>query len=610
MFFSTETLKQHGKEAHSNPFSLGNEELSLTGEMKTDEIQGFSVFNKVGPRRRAQTAKLTTLEGSYPTKEEASSIPSSFILRFFLRFISIFPEKLNFTHKPGLPGFVKGGNPFDLPKELWFETLKLITLVKNAFKILAQTLFRRLWNTGRKWVKIEDIRRVFWFPSKKAVYISCNWKNDAFFGSLFLNGCNPIMIKKYTEDQDQQKIPMETLEKLYPDIKESIRNGSIYVVDYAILDDLPEGEVNGYPQFLAAPIVLLQETKEELIPIAIQMKQRSGVDNPVFTPKDKPEAWLLAKIWVRNSDFYIHELVSHLLRTHLMGEIFFIANYSMADQHPISRLLRTTGRYTLPINITARNTLINEGGFFTEYTAFKKGAQWEVLKRATEEITYQSLCLPDNLKYRGVEDLKNYAYRDDGMAIWDAIKEFVEDVVNGCYKSDEDVWKDTELQQMVMYIYNFGFLQKKDCPSSLQTREEAIKYITMIMFTCSAQHASVNNGQYDIYAWMPNGPTTMRKPPPKDKEVTEHDIMSTLPEIDTTLEGMKVARFLSQEPQDFVPLGKYPEEVAFERHMRDPIPKFQKKLKEIGEKIDKRCHLQEFPYDYMHPGKMENSITI
>ena len=34
-----------------------------------------------------------------------------------------------------------------------------------------------------------------------------------------------------------------------------------------------------------------------------------------------------------------------------------------------------------------------------------------------------------------------------------------------------------------------------DCPQVLKTREEAIKYITMIMFTCSAQHAAVNHGQ-------------------------------------------------------------------------------------------------------------------
>ncbi|KAJ8279478.1 hypothetical protein COCON_G00065440, partial [Conger conger] len=132
--------------------------------------------------------------------------------------------------------------------------------------------FRRLCNFRRKWKKIDDIRNVFWFPSKKAAYVSQNWKNDGFFGNLFLNGCNPMMIKRYTEDQ--QKIPMETLEKVYPDIKENIENGSIYVVDYGILDDIVGGILKKTPQFLAAPIVLLQQTEEELKPIAIQLIQK------------------------------------------------------------------------------------------------------------------------------------------------------------------------------------------------------------------------------------------------------------------------------------------------------------------------------------------------
>ncbi|KAJ8245168.1 hypothetical protein GJAV_G00274370 [Gymnothorax javanicus] len=132
----------------------------------------------------------------------------------------------------------------------------------------------------------------------------------------------------------------------------------------------------------------------------------------------------------------------------------------------------------------------------------------------------------------------------------------------------------------------------------------------MIMFTCSAQHAAVNHGQYDTYAWMPNGPTTMRRPAPTHKDVTDSDIMDTLPGIGVTLEAMKVAEFLSQDPNDFVPLGKYPDEIGCEKHMRDAVKTFQKRLTEIGEKIEKRSKSQEFPYEYLHPARMENSVTI
>ncbi|KAJ8375127.1 hypothetical protein SKAU_G00057070 [Synaphobranchus kaupii] len=561
-----DTIDRHGK---------GSAAISYNGssDKGTNDNIPDSLTN-VSCRRRANVPESDDHQQMLSEsigKKEASSKPNSIFYSFLLGIISIFPEQLHFTYKPGIPGFVKGGNLFDLPKELWFDTLKLVTLILNAVKISAQTIFRRFWNFCHKWEKIDDIRKVFWFTSKKAAYVSQNWKDDAFFGNLFLNGCNPMMIKMYTEDQ--QKIPMETLQKLYPDIRENIQNGSIYVVDYEILHGLLKGWDQNSPQYLSAPIVLLQQTGDELKPIAIQLTQKHGPDNPVFSPQDKPEAWLLAKIWVRNSDFIVHELVFHLLRTHLMGEIFFIASNCMAGNHPLARILCATGRYTLPINITARNTLINKGGFFMEYTALGKDAQWVIIERATQDITYESLCLPDNLKHRGVENLKNFHYRDDGMDIWDAIYEFVHEVVYAYYKSDDAIFQDKELQDMVNSIYLYGFLQKQDCPSVLNTREEAIKYITMIMFTCSAQHAAVNNGQFDIYAWMPNGPTTMRKPVPTVKEVTEKDIMDTLPNIDTTLEAMKVTRFLSQVSKDFVALGDYPEEVASERSMREPIIK-------------------------------------
>ncbi|KAG9328739.1 hypothetical protein JZ751_010845 [Albula glossodonta] len=196
------------------------------------------------------------------------------------------------------------------------------------------------------------------------------------------------------------------------------------------------------------------------------------------------------------------------------------------------------------------------------------------------------------------------------MDIWDAIYKFVSEVVYEYYTDDSKIQTDKELKHLVSKIYDYGFLQKPDCPQTLKTREEAIKYITMIMFTCSAQHASVNNGQYDIYAWMPNGPTTMQSPPPVDKEVTEQYIMESLPDINTTLESMRVAAFLSHRSKDFVPLGKYPEVVAFDKRMRGPIERFQKRLKEIEKKIEKRSTLKDFPYEYLHPAHMENSITI
>ncbi|XP_072570214.1 polyunsaturated fatty acid 5-lipoxygenase-like [Paramormyrops kingsleyae] len=507
----------------------------------------------------------------------------------------------------GLPSFEKHGDFLKLQKDLWFGPHKLLVIIKNGIVVAIQTWLRKHNKFGRRWKKIDDIKSVFLFPSKKAKDISENWKDDAFFGSQFLNGCNPGMIQMCTEIPE--KIP--GISDVCPDISELIQKEKIYMVDYELLDNIKDDIIHGHRQYLAAPIVLLQETAQGLMPIAIQLKQKPGEENPIFTPKDA-EAWLLAKIWVRNSDFYIHELVSHLLKTHLLAEIIIFSIFtSLHDHHPIRRIFAVTGRYTIPINIAARNTLTNKTGFFKEYTGFGVDAQCKVLDRAVKQLTYKSLCLPDNLKSRGVQKLDNYHYRDDGMQIWDAISEFLQKVVDTYYNDDSDIKKDEELQNFFRCIYHYGFEGQTDFPETVETKAEAVEYLSMVMFTCSAQHAAVNHGQYDTYAWMPNGPTTMRQPPPRNAdEVDEDYIMNTLPDMETTLQGMSVARFLSQATEDFVALGTYADDVSNDPHLRDVIKNFQEKLHDIGEKIKERSKSQKFSYEYLYPSNIENSIAI
>ena len=44
-----------------------------------------------------------------------------------------------------------------------------------------------------------------------------------------------------------------------------------------------------------------------------------------------------------------------------------------------------------------------------------------LLSRASQRITYRSLCVPDDLQLRGVEALPNSFYSRDARRIWDAL---------------------------------------------------------------------------------------------------------------------------------------------------------------------------------------------
>ena len=39
-------------------------------------------------------------------------------------------------------------------------------------------------------------------------------------------------------------------------------------------------------------------------------------------------------------------------------------------------------------------------------------------------MTYNSLCIPDDIAERGLEDVPNFHYRDDGLRLWDIINRY------------------------------------------------------------------------------------------------------------------------------------------------------------------------------------------
>lgn len=209
--------------------------------------------------------------------------------------------------------------------------------------------------------------------------------------------------------------------------------GNIFIADYEVLNGVTPNSTDPCTlQYLAAPICLLyKNSQNKIMPIAIQVSvpcwkcgscernntnnwysisiffyiilitsfiiftqlgQTPGDDNPIFLPSDEQYDWLLAKIWVRSSDFHIHQTVTHLLRTHLISEVFGIAMYrQLPAVHPVFKvniswfhsvhddvnnihcikgylwllqLLLPHIRFTIAINTKAREQLICECGLF------------------------------------------------------------------------------------------------------------------------------------------------------------------------------------------------------------------------------------------------------
>ncbi|XP_067255888.1 hydroperoxide isomerase ALOXE3-like isoform X2 [Chanodichthys erythropterus] len=522
------------------------------------------------------------------------------------------------VYAEGTPQVIDYDTASALPAEVRFSFTKESDFYSSAGKQLAALKLTGLADSRKSWESISQLGVIICGSRGKTIeYTREHWDEDEFFGYQFLNGLNPMMIQRcsklpvnfpVTNDMVKDSLRGSSLEQ-------EMKKGKIFLSDYKMLDGLVGNVVSGRQQYLTAPLVLLYcNPHGMMLPIAIQLKQKPSKENPIFIPTDSKADWKLAKIFVRNAEFGVHEVDFHLLRTHLLAEVFTVSTLrNLPSPHPLYKLLFPHIRYTLQINIMARNDLISKDGAITVYSGVGGESLVKLLKRATASLTYSALCLPENIAERGLENVPHYYYRDDGMKLWNIINKFVAAFLSHYYQTDAHVQKDTELHRWISEIFTNGFLGRdgSGIPSSFKTVTELIKFVTMVIFTASAQHAAVNNGQFDLGGWMPNYPTALRKPPPKVKgQTTEDSILETLPDVSTTVNGMAVLRLLSKDSADHYPLGYFPENLYDEEVPCKLIEEFQKDLKELSDLIEERNKKLALPYIYLNPKTVDNSVAI
>ncbi|XP_054688110.1 polyunsaturated fatty acid 5-lipoxygenase isoform X3 [Grus americana] len=276
---------------------------------------------------------------------------------------------------PGFPLSIDAHSHSDLPRDIQFDNEKGIDFILNYSKAMENLYVNRFMHMFQSsWSDFADFERIFVRISNTiSEYVMQHWKEDFMFGYQFLNGCNPVLIRRCAEIP--KKLPVTTdmvecsLERNLT-LEEEAKQGNIFIVDYELLDGVDANKTDPCTiQYLAAPICLLYKNLEnKIVPIAIQLGQKPGPDNPIFLPSDATYDWLLAKIWVRSSDFHIHQTVTHLLRTHLVSEVFSIAMFrQLPAVHPLFKLLVPHMRFTIAINTKAREQLICECGLFDKY---------------------------------------------------------------------------------------------------------------------------------------------------------------------------------------------------------------------------------------------------
>uniref|UniRef100_A0A452UMV9 Arachidonate 5-lipoxygenase n=1 Tax=Ursus maritimus TaxID=29073 RepID=A0A452UMV9_URSMA len=468
---------------------------------------------------------------------------------------------------PGFPLSIDAKCHKDLPRDIQFDSEKGVDFVLNYSRAMENLFINRFMHMFQSsWSDFADFEKIFVKISNTiSERVMNHWQEDLMFGYQFLNGCNPVLIRRCTKLPEKLPVTTEMVEcslERQLALEQEVEQGNIFIVDFELLDGIDANRTDPCTlQFLAAPVCLLYKNlANKIVPIAIQLNQVPGDENPIFLPSDAKYDWLLAKIWVRSSDFHVHQTITHLLRTHLVSEVFGIALYrQLPAVHPIFKLLVAHVRFTIAINTKAREQLICEYGLFDKANATGGGGHVQMVQRAMQDLTYTSLCFPEAIKARGMdskEDIPYYFYRDDGLLVWEAIKTFTAEVVGIYYRSDQVVEEDQELQDFVKDVYVYGMRGKKASgfPKSIKTREKLSEYLTVVIFTASAQHAAVNFGQLF--------------------------------------------------------LGMYPEEHFIEKPVKEAMARFRKNLDTIVSVIAERNKNKKLPYYYLSPDRIPNSVAI
>ena len=488
------------------------------------------------------------------------------------------------------------------------RTLKMIVQEVLMFK-------SRLGVSPDRPESLDDYREIF--NAIGLPPICSDYQNDESFAYMRIAGPNAVMIRRVNKLDDRLPLTDAMFAAIKPgdSLEAAGAEGRLFLADYKMVEDVEDGTYPHGQKYLYAPLAVfvVEKDTKKLMPVAIQIKQQPGPDNPIFTPDDKFN-WLIAKTIVEIADANIHEAVTHLARTHLFMEPFVVSSHrQLSSRHPLHHLLMPHFEGTLNINELAWKFLIANRGGVDQLAGGTIQATRKLSVRGVQDYLFNEQFLPRALHDRGVDDtdaLPLYPYRDDAMLYWNSIRQWVGDYTSLFYHNQSDIADDIELSEWHNELIspNGGRINGMGRKNRVFSPNELNDTLTMIIYTCSVQHAAVNFPQYDLMSYTPNMPLAGYAPAPTSKTgATEQDYLDQLPPMDMAELQMDLGYMLGTV--HYTQLGEYCEDHFEDGRIAAPLKAFQQRLSGIGDTIKERNSSRR-PYDFLDPKGVPQSINI
>ncbi len=460
--------------------------------------------------------------------------------------------------------------------------------------------------------------------------VSATTMSDACFARMRIAGPNPLLLEGVEALPANFPVDLARFETITGQtLADALAQKRVYLVDYAALSALdPGGTFPAGQKYISPGLALfaLSEDRRQLRPVAIQCGQQPGNSTPV-TYADDGDTWELAKVHIQSADGNYHELISHLGLTHFLIEPFAVATHrNLAQTHPLFLLLLPHFQGTMFINESAVTSLIAPGSPVDMLLAGPIAADWTVTATALTQLNFNEHMLPNNLSTRRVADaeaLPNYPYRDDALLIWDAIQTWTQNYLAIYYNDDNAVVADSELQAWYADLVSMegGCVKGLGEPDpsnpegavGLYTFAYLVKIVTMIIFTGSAQHATVNFPQLDVMSYTPAMPLATYAPAPAQAggDLPQDALMNTLPPLQMGVVQLIIGQLLGGVY--FTRLGQYDrhQDTPYfsDPHVADPLASFHAALAEVERTIGSR-NLERAVYVPLMPSRIPQSINI
>lgn len=459
-----------------------------------------------------------------------------------------------------------------------------------------------------------------------------DWRSDRVFGWLRVNGVNPTLIAQCAPSAP---LPMTNVSALDAKVKNLLPTshtvatmhaaGRLFVCDYR--KEMPGVMCDPKLCGLVPVVLLFLNDEKQIMPLAIELSlwpepTPAPQDTCVFTPLDDPLTWLSAKVHVNSVDISYNTIVPHVLRTHMCMESVYISmRRNLSVRHPIHELLIENFWFTTIINDFGRKLLLVEDGPLATARSFGPKGMFQFIKNAGENVDFASFHVPSCIKKRGLADTVNlpeFYWRDDATELWGHVATFVEESLARFYVSAKDVTDDIELRDWFQEM-TASRKEKRGCGflglSAPRTPQDVNTFVTMILYNCSAGHATVNNGQYEYFAFVPQAPGIFRMPlermknaiAPGGKPITLVEFVNAMPSAKEAETQTATAKILTQKSDDL--LGSYRADFfKKEASSATALGKFQRSLKAMTDRIDRR---QSFiKYNFLNPAQIAQGIAI